>query len=126
MKVFALSGLPGAGKTYLRKTNKVLKDLPFLDIKDYYHVHDTWSSAMTYLLNDVGNMLENHDRIVIEALFLKGSASRKWLEWESNRLGFEVEYIEIDTSPRICRERILHGDPNEIDIRLKILDNYLS
>jgi predicted kinase len=126
-KVFALSGLPGSGKTHLRTTNEKLKDLPCVDIKDFYTNKDiSWALALNMLLNEVNTLLLNHDEIVIEALFMRGSAQRKWLEWEASKQGFKVEYSELDTPPDECRRRIMNGREEEIDVRLRILDSYVS
>ena len=107
-KIIVLSGAPGAGKTYARTNDPDLKRLPFIDIadvyKEFYPIE--YPNAFATLIEKLIDNLQEHDTIVIEASFNKGSFQRMWLELVAGYNGARVEYREFLEDAHICLERI--------------------
>lgn len=107
-KIIALSGAPGAGKTYARTHDYALKYLPYIDIadiyKEYYPID--YPDAFAVLIEKLIPGLQEHDCIVIEASLNKGSFQRMWLDLIAHYHEAEVEYWEFLEDAHICLERV--------------------
>ena len=80
-KVIILSGISGTGKTHARTHNPDLKDLPYIDIADIYRefAEFDWTDATACLIRRVSTLFREHNTVLVEGYFLKGSFTRKWL-----------------------------------------------
>ena len=139
MKLYALAGPPGAGKTHYRKQH--LPDLPFFDIADVYaqYYGMEGSDAFAELLNRITEFTAKdnaHQDIVVEAMFSKSSIQRTWLDYIAQANGYEVEFIEFDTPLEMCLLRVRddwkHANKNDLatrayfNARIKILEALIS
>jgi predicted kinase len=131
--IHALSGVSGAGKTHHRKNDEHLKTLPYLDIADIYaefnrdHAECTPDTALMIFIDRAQKLLADHDEIVLEAYFRKGSKQRRWLEHYFYGIA-EIKYIVLVAPYEICKERIIadmKADKSKRaygEARLKLLD----
>jgi hypothetical protein len=71
-QVIILSGVSGAGKTHARLNAPVLKDLPYVDVADFYREFPELdgASATAAVCRKARQLLEAHDAIVIEGYYL--------------------------------------------------------
>ena len=108
-KIIALSGVSGVGKTYKRTTDPELKDLPFVDIADFYAEFPFANSATVFqeALWRVDRLMDGNDTVVLEAALLKSSNQRNVL-YAFCRIGqYGLQYIEIPSPPaNVLLERI--------------------
>ena len=138
MKLYALSGPPGAGKTFYRKRHH--PDLPFFDVADVYAEFYGMERADAFaeLLNRITDFasMDNALRdIVVEASLTPDSTQRTWLNYVAEANGYEVEYIEFDTPLEMCILRVRddwkHANQNDLttrayfNARIKILKELL-
>ena len=135
MKLYALSGPPGSGKSHYK--NQHFPNLPFFDIADVYAQYYGMESsdAFAELLNRITEFTAKdnaHQDIVVEAMLAKDSTQRKWLDYIAEANGYEVEYIEFDTPLSMCMLRVRddwkHANQNDLatrsyfNARVKILE----
>ena len=112
MKLYALAGPPGAGKTYFKDHDDRLKKLPFFDVADVYADFPGMGSqdAFAELLNRITEFaaVDNAGQdIVVEALLREDSPyQRPWLGYVGEANGYEIEYIEFDTPLEVCLQRV--------------------
>jgi predicted kinase len=108
-RLIVLSGLSGSGKTYARVNTPELKDIPYMDMAEIYlqNPDQSWGAALNLAFSGLEKFFYDHDTLILEGYFLKGSASRQWVEWMCTRNGWEVEYHEFMATYKECRERIL-------------------
>lgn len=101
MKVILIAGLPGSGKTHLRK-EKYAK-LPYLDMAELRQqteskAYDGWREAMHMLFNQLYNEQGMGTReIVVEGIFEPNTASLKWLEGYCQDHKIELEIVRVTT-----------------------------
>lgn len=135
--IYAVGGVPGAGKTTFVDKHDDLRDLERLDIADYYerHYDETrkrlhHTAALNMLLDDVNNWLKanlyyagQHLELVVEATFFRNSQQRKLLLELAETFVIPVEVRFIYCTPgeagdgparrrRDCIWRI-KNDPNQ-------------
>lgn len=108
MKIYAIAGFPGTGKTTLRMTRSDLMYLDHLDVADYYRMNpgEHSNDVFAYLLFDMDEILMAGRDVVVEATFFKDSVQRTWLEGHAALFNAEVEYIEMTAPTEVCLERI--------------------
>ena len=139
MKLYALSGPPGSGKSYYKKQH--FPNLTLFDIADVYAKYYGIESkdAFADLLNQITEFAatDNCSRdIVVEAFLKSDSVQRTWLNYVAEANGYEVEYIEFDTPLEMCILRVRddwrHANQNDLatrayfNARIKILKALLS
>jgi predicted kinase len=111
MKIIALAGPPGAGKTYHRDTTPDLVKLPFFDVAEVYADYpgiepaDAFSELLNRITEFAGKDNAKQD-IVVEAMFKEESIQRTWLGYIGEANGYAVEYINFDTPLETCVERV--------------------
>jgi predicted kinase len=111
MKIIALAGPPGAGKTYHRDTTPDLVKLPFFDVAEVYADYpgiepaDAFSELLNRITEFAGKDNARQD-IVVEAMFKEESIQRTWLGYIGEANGYEVKYIEFDTPLDVCLARV--------------------
>lgn len=135
-KVIALSGISGAGKTYHRTQDPVLKELPCIDIADIYAENPGIEPGQAFgvLINKTIEMMETNDTVVLEAWFRRESSQRWHLGYFAHYNGWEVEYIEFNTDEATCIARIEKAradaeqiaDPVERERTLRFMNARLS
>jgi predicted kinase len=111
MKIIALSGPPGAGKTTFKNTNPQLKPMPFFDVADVYaeYLGIKPADAFSELLNRIVKFISDTGcevDLVAEAVFAEGSYQRTWLSYIAEANNCEIEYIEFNTPLDVCKQRI--------------------
>lgn len=106
--IYAISGFPGVGKTTLRKTDPKLKNLPHLDVADFYRKYPGIHSndAFALLLGEMDTLIEQGKDVVVEATFFTNSIQRVWLGLHAGMHGVELKYIDLHADPQICYDRI--------------------
>ena len=107
-KVIVLAGVSGTGKTHARLNDPELRDLPYLDIAEFYErwPEFDWYEALYALLKRARILLQNHNVIVIEGYFLEGSTSRNILKDDLMVAGAKVEFREFWEPYEVCELRI--------------------
>ena len=105
-----IGGVPGSGKTYHRTHTPSLMTLPYVDIADVYADHpmrtDDYTIIYAYFIKRVKRLLETHDTVVGEGLFIPYSQTRGWLVADCRYDGIEVQFIDCHASLRTCTNRI--------------------
>ena len=107
-QAIVLCGVSGTGKTYARLNDPALKNLPYVDVADFYREFPglDWASATAVVCRKAREMLEAHDAIVIEGYCLPGSTTRNWLLNDMRVAGAVVEIREFWAPMETCIERI--------------------
>jgi len=107
-RAIVLSGVSGTGKTYARLNDPELKDLPYVDIADFYKenadVH--WAVAHALLKRKVAELLLEHDTVVVEGYFLPGTPSRNGLARALKVAGARADFRFYWAPFETCLERI--------------------
>jgi predicted kinase len=115
-RVICLSGVSGTGKTWWREHSKDHKHLPFVDIADIYKEAPVqWGFPAVYALwQKVEPLLAEHDMVIVEGYFLKGSESRMALNHFCERAGVELVYYvfwkPLDECIKNVRRKQLDGE----------------
>jgi len=123
-RLICLSGLPASGKTYLR-TN-TYPDIHYLDIADYYARGHKFPHAWRELLYDLDANIHKHKIMILEALLLPETATRKMIQ---TRYGTIIEFVDLTTDIATCRNRlendVISGKitRSNFDLRIKLLEN---
>lgn len=117
-----MSGLPGSGKTRTRTTKYSM--LPHVDVADIYADLPGcgWAQVMHLLCAKIWRLLDCHKEVVIEAMFMPNSASRRWIEKEFDCVRILYTYHKVPAST--CRERVLAEPTDNQAARLRLLDIY--
>eukprot|EP00472_Partenskyella_glossopodia_P012013 CAMPEP_0197518232 /NCGR_PEP_ID=MMETSP1318-20131121/3376_1 /TAXON_ID=552666 /ORGANISM="Partenskyella glossopodia, Strain RCC365" /LENGTH=223 /DNA_ID=CAMNT_0043068401 /DNA_START=51 /DNA_END=722 /DNA_ORIENTATION=+ len=122
--VYALGGISGSGKTFLRTNHPRLRDLPACDIADAYvgaedeakRTHrPKYEIAFDRFLLDIENTIEKHHdppEIVIEAACTR--RQRGMLGPFFRKLGYKIRYITVYATKAECLSR-LTGDVGKDD-----------
>lgn len=108
-EVVILSGVSGVGKTHFRLHTPELASLPCLDIADIHAEFPELDYAATtgVFLKRLRKLLEEHDRVVVEAYFLSGSPSLNALLDDLTVIGARWQLIRLHAPLEVCQERIM-------------------
>jgi predicted kinase len=111
MKIIALAGPPGAGKTHYKDHTQAISHLPFFDVAAVYDEFPgiAPADAFSEVLNRITQFASKdnaHQDIVVEAMFARESINRQWLSYIGEANGYTVEYIEFETPLKTCMERV--------------------
>ena len=95
-RAIILSGVSGTGKTHGRLNDPALKDLPYVDVADFYREFPELdrASATAAVCRKARELLEAHDTVV-EGYYLPGSTTRNWLLNDMRVAGAVVEVREF-------------------------------
>jgi predicted kinase len=107
VKIVALFGPCGSGKSTLRKSDPELKDLPCVDIGEVYKQFPgtTPLQALGWFINETEQALREHGSVVVEA---HGSPQqREWLKQIAVDNGATYEEREMEATFQECERRIL-------------------
>lgn len=105
MKLIIITGLPGSGKTTLRKQK--FSQYPHVDIADIY-VGRTVSPRQAFheAMVNVMNAFDECDTVVLEAVISPNSFREASLIGYCEAFGIQTEWIWLWTPLAVCRERI--------------------
>ena len=125
-RAIVLCGVSGTGKTHARLNAPELKDLPHVDVADYYRECPglDWVSATAAVCRRARELLEEHGVVVIEGYYLPGSPSRMMLQADMTVAGAKVEFHEFWAPMETCIERIRRqwerGEISAADCQVRI------
>lgn len=126
-ELIILSGVSGTGKTRYRTRHPDLKDLPFVDMADIYRDNPAIPkgvSGTVVLWHRVRGKLKEHDTVVAEGYFLKGSVSRDALLTLAKGDGIKVRIISFWAPMDECEKRLrlqqMRGEISEGEADLRI------
>ena len=126
-ELIILSGVSGTGKTRYRTTHPDFEDLPHVDMAEIYRdipAVPRGISGTMVLWTRVAGKFKEHDVVVAEGYFLKGTESRGVLVTMAKDAGVKVRIINFwapldECEKRLCLQQ-MKGEATEEDVELRI------
>mmetsp|Transcript_24032 Transcript_24032/g.41345 ORF Transcript_24032/g.41345 Transcript_24032/m.41345 type:complete len:144 (+) Transcript_24032:69-500(+) len=117
MTIYALGGVSGSGKTYMRNNHPALCTMKALDIADFYQQYGPdlhWSQAQQLFMQTLQAELQRdpNEHIVLEAFFGPTADHRQAVIRLANHFGVPVVWHWSWAPRQTCLARI-QADPNQ-------------
>ena len=129
-RVIVLCGVSGSGKTWTRTHDLRFKDLPYVDVAEIYRgyydgdVIADWETVVDDAIDQVKDLLEAHQRVVLEGYFLPNTGSRRAVYSSLQRDESQVDFLDLNVPLDLCIERIemqwVRGEIEEEDAMKRI------
>ena len=126
-QAIVLSGISGTGKTRYRESH--LAEFPYVDISDVYKDVPgiSWDAAVSAVATRALKLFQEHDTVVIEGYFLKGTPSRLQLIHELRVGGVRVKIINmLEPSLGIIEKRLRDSGRPDWKQKLNIATSVIS
>jgi len=132
MKIIVLAGIPGSGKSTLRRVEYA--DVPYIDMADMHsspsNLSHSWQEAMHLFFNEVFNHKERGTPLlIVEGIFATGSTSLRQLTGYCNSFDIDIEVRQLQAPLHLCLLRIIDdyvedGDEQRLAARAYFAGKY--